>query len=63
MWDLQHTSPHVETAQLMSETKLLKGGPIAGGSIGPTTVLEYALILYQEVEFKPNSTLQNRLVR
>jgi len=59
MWDLQHT-PHAETGQLVHETILFKDGPIAGG---PTTVLGFALIPYQEVEFKPNSTLQNRLIR
>jgi len=39
---------------------LFKGDPIAGG---PTTMLGLALIPYQEVDFKPNSTLKNRLVK
>jgi len=35
MWDLQHI-PHTETAQLVRDTILFKGGPIASD---PITVL------------------------
>ena len=45
---ISNTLPHSETAQLVHETILFKGGPIVGGPIvggplGPTTILEYTL--------------------
>jgi len=42
---------------------ICNGSPIIGGAIGPTTLLGWALIPYQEVDFNPNSTLEKWLVR